>query len=135
MTQSQITKLRKKISNNMSADIKLSKAEIKKITQSGGFLGRLLGKLILKMIPAGTLLVKNIAAPLGLSAAMSGIDVLIQKSVFSSSDPQSGGNKLDDIVNVLKISNSGLNRMMEILKVLENHDILPKRILKQLKMK
>ena len=31
------------IKNNMETDIKLSKAPISKITQSGGFLGKLLG--------------------------------------------------------------------------------------------
>ena len=64
---------------------------------------------------------------------MPGIDGLIQKSLFSGSCPQSGGNKLDDIANVSKISNSGLNSMMEIIKVLEDHDILPKGITKTAK--
>ena len=37
----QKTKLRTAFENNMSTDIKLSKAEISKIIQSGGFLGSL----------------------------------------------------------------------------------------------
>ena len=45
MTTRQNTKLRNAINNNMATDIKLSKAQIKKIIQSGGFLRKLLGKL------------------------------------------------------------------------------------------
>ena len=42
----QTTKLRNAIQNKMSTDIKLYKAEISKLIQSGGFLGRLLGPLL-----------------------------------------------------------------------------------------
>ena len=45
LTTRQTTKLRNAIENNMSTDIKLSKAQISKIIQSGGFLGSLLSKL------------------------------------------------------------------------------------------
>ena len=38
----QKAKLRNAFNNNMSTDIKLSKAQITKIIQSGGFLGSLL---------------------------------------------------------------------------------------------
>ena len=47
----QTTKLRNAIENNMSTDIKLSKALISKIIQSGGFLGRLLGPLLNTRLP------------------------------------------------------------------------------------
>ena len=42
----QKTKLRNAFNNNTSTDIKLSKAQINKIIQSGGFLGSLLNKLV-----------------------------------------------------------------------------------------
>ena len=45
LTTRQNTKLRNAISNNMATDLKLSKAQIKKMIQSGGFLGKLLSKL------------------------------------------------------------------------------------------
>ena len=45
LTTRQKTKLRNAFNNNMSTDIKLSKAQISKITQSRGFLGSLLSKL------------------------------------------------------------------------------------------
>ena len=46
LTTRQTTKLRNTIENNMSTDIKLSKAQISKIIQSGGLLGKLLGSLL-----------------------------------------------------------------------------------------
>ena len=41
----QKTKLKNAFNNNMSTDLKLSKTQIFKIIQSGGFLGSLLSKL------------------------------------------------------------------------------------------
>ena len=45
LTRRQKTKLRNSFNNNVSTDLKLSKTQIFKIIQSGGFLGRLLGSL------------------------------------------------------------------------------------------
>ena len=45
LTTRQKTKLRNAFNNNTSADIKLSKAKINKIIQSGGFIGSLLSRL------------------------------------------------------------------------------------------
>ena len=45
LTTRQKTNLRNAFNNNMLADWKLSKAQISKIIQSGGFLGSLLSKL------------------------------------------------------------------------------------------
>ena len=45
LTTRQKTKLRNAFNNNTSTDLKLSKAQIFKIIQSGGFLGSLLSKL------------------------------------------------------------------------------------------
>ena len=45
LTTRQRTKLRNAFSNNMLTDLKLSKAQISKIIQSGGLLGSLLSKL------------------------------------------------------------------------------------------
>ena len=56
LTTRQETKLRNAFNNNISADIKLPKAQITKIVQSGGFLGSLISKL------AGSLM--KVAAPL-----------------------------------------------------------------------
>ena len=56
LTTRQTTKLRNAIENNMSTDIKLSKAQISKTIQSGGFLGRLLGPLLKTGLP----LIRNV---------------------------------------------------------------------------
>ena len=45
LTAGQITKLGNAFNNNMSIEIKLSKAQISKVIQSGRFLGSLLSKL------------------------------------------------------------------------------------------
>ena len=55
----------------MATDLKLSKAQIKKLIQSGGFLGKLLSKLAGPLMKLAMPLAKNILAPLALSAAMS----------------------------------------------------------------
>ena len=59
----QKTKLRNLFNNNMSNDLKLSKAQISKIIQLGGFLGRLLDPLLKTGLP----LIKNIIKPLAKS--------------------------------------------------------------------
>ena len=76
----QNTKLCNAINNNLATDIKLSKAQIKKIIQSGGFLGKLLSKLADPLMKVAMPLAKNVLAPLGLTATMSAIDGSIQKS-------------------------------------------------------
>ena len=83
LTTRQTTKLRNAINNNnnMSTDIKLSKAQIKKIIQSGGFLGKRLGPLLKTGLP----LLKSVVKPLGLlglTAASSAIDSGIQKKKY-----------------------------------------------------
>ena len=45
LTTRQDTKLRDAINNNLATDIKLRKSQIKKLIESGGFLGKLLSKL------------------------------------------------------------------------------------------
>ena len=67
-------RLRNSFNNNMSTDIKLSKAQISKTTQSGEFLGLLLSKLADPLMKVAVPLAKNILAPLGIAAAASAID-------------------------------------------------------------
>ena len=62
-----------------STDIKLSKNQLSKVIQSGGFLGNLLGKLAGPLMKVAMPLIKNVLAPLGLYAAMSAIDGSIKK--------------------------------------------------------
>ena len=88
LTTRQKTKLRNAIHNNLGTDIKLSKAQIKKLIQSGGFLGKLLSKLAGPLIKVAMPLVKNVLAPLGLTAAMSAIDGSIQKRYMIQGQPK-----------------------------------------------
>ena len=71
LTTRQTTKLRNAIENNMPTDIKLSKAQISKIIQSGGLLVSLLSKLAGPLMKIAVALTKNILGPLGTTAAAS----------------------------------------------------------------
>ena len=57
----------------------ISKDQISKIIQSGGFLGSLLSKLAGPLIKVAVPLAKNILAPLGITAAAPAIDAGVQK--------------------------------------------------------
>ena len=117
LTTRQNTKLRNAINNNLTTDIKLSKAQIKKIIQSGGFLGRLLSKLAGPLMKVALPLAKSVLAPLGLTAAMSTIDGGIQKKIHGS------GVKLI-------IEQEDMNDIMKIVETLENSGILLKGVSK-----
>ena len=116
LTTRQNTKLRNAI-NNLATDIKLSKAQIKKLIQSGGFLGKLLSKLAGPLMKVAMPLAKNVLAPLGLTAAMSAIDGSIQKKIHGS------GVKLI-------IEQEDMNDIIKIIEALENSDILLKGVTK-----
>ena len=117
LTTRQNTKLRNAINNNLATDIKLSKAQIKKLIQSGGFLGKLLSKLAGTLIKVAMPLAKNVLAPLGLTAAMSAIDGGIQKKMIGE------GIKLI-------IEQEDMNDIIKIIEALENSGILLKGVSK-----
>ena len=118
MTTKQKTKLRNAFNNNMSTDLKFSKAQISKIMQSGGsFLSKLVGPLMKVAIP----LAKNVLEPLGITAAASAIDAGIQKKKHRS------GTK------TLIISNEEMNDVMKIVQALKDSNILLKRVTKTIK--
>ena len=79
LTTRQKARLRNAFNNNMSTDLKLSKVQISKIIQSGGFLGSLLSKLAGSLVKVAISLAKNVLAPLGITAVASAIDTGIQK--------------------------------------------------------
>ena len=80
LTTRQKSKLRNAFNNNMSTDLKLSKAQISKIVLSGGFLRSLLSKIAAPLMKIAVLLAKNVLAPLEITAAASTIDAGIQKT-------------------------------------------------------
>ena len=63
----------------MATDIKLSKAQIKQLIQSGGFLDKLLSKLAGQLMKVAMPLAKNVLAPLRLTAAMSAMMEVFKK--------------------------------------------------------
>ena len=87
LTARQKTRLRNASNNNMSTDLKLSKAQTSKIIQSGGFLGPLFSKLAGLLMKVPIPLTKIFLAPLGITAAASAIAARIQKNTwFSNND-------------------------------------------------
>ena len=81
LTTRQKEKLKNALNNNKSTDIKLSKAKISKIIQSGGFLGSLLSKLAGPLMKVAIPSAKKVLAPLGITEAASAIDAGLQKMV------------------------------------------------------
>ena len=121
LTTRQKTKLRNAFDNNMSTDLKLSRAQISKIRQSGGFLGSLLSKLAGPLMKVAITLVKNVLAPLGIAAAASAIDAGIQNKIHDSG------------TTTLLISNEEMNDIMKIVQALEGSKILLKGVTKTIK--
>ena len=66
LTTIQKTKLRNAFNHNMSTDLKLARAQISTIIQSGGFLGLLLSKLAGPLMKVAIPLAKNVLVPLGI---------------------------------------------------------------------
>ena len=95
----------------MATDIKLSRAQIKKLIKSGGFLGKLLSKLACPLMKVAMPLAKNVLAPLGLTAAMSAIDGGIQKKMRGEGIR-------------LIIEDEDMNDIMKIIEALEKLGIL-----------
>ena len=117
----QKTKLRNAFNSTTSTYLKLSKAQISKIIQSGGFLGSLLSKLAGPLMKVAIPLATNVLAPLGITAAASAIDAGIQKKKHGS------GTK------TLIISNVEMNDIMKIFQALEDSHILLKGVTKTIK--
>ena len=78
LTNREVSNLRKAFANHLSTDIKISKIQLSKMIQSGGFLGRLLGPLLTTGLPLISNVIKPLAKtvliPLGLTAAASEAD-------------------------------------------------------------
>ena len=106
----------------MSTDLKLSRAQISKIIQSGEFLGSFLSKLAGPLIKLANHLAKNVLAPLASTAAASAIDAGIKKNTWY----------WNNNFNNFKWRT---NDIMKIVQALKNSNILIKGVLKQLKMK
>ena len=85
LTKRQVSSIRKAFGNNSSIDIKFSKTQLSKMIHSGGFLGKLLGRLLKTGLPLIknliTPLAKSVLIPLVLTAAGPGADAGIHKKI------------------------------------------------------
>ena len=121
LTNRQVANLRRAFAKHTSTDIKLSKTQLSKMIQSGGFLGRLLGPLLRTGFP----LIKNVIKPLAksvlillrLTAAASAADAGIHKQILGS-----GHN------TTLVISNDEMKYILKIVKSLEDSGLLLKGV-------
>ena len=118
-----LTTTKNAFNNNMSTHLKLSRAYISKIIQSGGFLGSLLSKLAGPLMKVAVPLAKNTLAPLGKTAAASAIDAGIQNKMHSSGT-----------ITVI-ISNKEMSDIMKVVQALEDSNILLKGVTATIKSK
>ena len=123
LTNRQVANIRKAFVNHSSTDIKLSKTQLSKMIQSGGFLGRLLGPLLKTGLPLMKNVIKPLAKsvliPLGLTAAASAADAGIHKKILGS-----GNNNNTALI----ISNDEMDDILKILKSLEDSGVLLKGV-------
>ena len=123
LTNRQVANIREAFAKNTSTDIKLSKTQLSKMIQSGGFLGRLLGPLLKTGLP----LMKSVIKPLAksvlialvLTAAASAADAGIHKKILGS-----GHNNNTTLI----ISNDEMDDILKIIKSLEDSGVLLKGV-------
>ena len=127
LTNRQVANIRKAFANNSLIDNKLSKNQLSKMIQLGGFLGRLLGPLLKTELPLIKNVIKPLAKsifiPLGLPAAASTADAGIPKKALGSGKPSSSHNN-----TVLIISNDEKGNIIKIVKSLEDSGLLLKGV-------
>ena len=120
LTNRQVANLRKAFANHSSADIKLSKTQLSKMIQSGGFLGRLLGPLLKTGLPLMKNVIKPLAKsvliPLGLTAAASAADSAVHEKILGSG------------TTMLIISNDEMKDSTKTLKSLKDSGLLLKGV-------
>ena len=116
LTYRQVSNLRKAFANYLWAYIKLTKLQLSKMIQSGGFLGRLLGPLLKTVLPliknVTKRLAKNVLIPLGSTTAASAVDAGIHKKILGSGNTTTliiWDDEINDIIKIEKsVEDSGL---------------------------
>ena len=122
LTTRQTIKVRNAFANNMSTDIKLSKARISKIIQSGGFLGSWLGKTISEL---GKKVVTDLAIPFARDN-LAGLVSSITSNTMNKFEKEVNGKGDVRVVKgfTLFISNEDMNDIIKIIKSLEDSRVL-----------
>ena len=110
LTNRQVSNLRQSFANYLSTDIKLSKTQLSKMIQSGGFLGRLFGPLLKTGLPLIKNLTKSLAKsvllPLGLTAAASAADAEMHKRMLKPGNTTTLIKSNDEMKDIIKIVTS-----------------------------
>ena len=123
LTNRQVGNIRKAFAKNTSTNIKLSKTQLSKMIQSGGFLGKLLGPLLKTGLPLTKNVIKPLAKslliPLVLTGAVSAADAGIHQINLGS-----GNNNNTTLI----ISNDEMDDILKIVKSLENSGVLLKGV-------
>ena len=123
LTNRQVSNLHKAFAKNTSTDIKLSKSQLSKMIQSGGFLGKFLGQLLRAGLPLMKSVIKplskSVLIPLGLAAATSAADTRIHKKILGS-----GHNNNTNLI----ISNDEMDDILKIVKSHEDSGVLLKGV-------
>ena len=124
LTNRQVANLCKAFASYSSTDIKLSKTQLSKIIQSGGFLGRLLGPLLKTELP----LIKSLIQPLakcvlillGLTAAAAAADAGIHNKILGTTTLIKSIKKMEDIIKIVQaLEKSGL-LLEEVSETIQN---------------
>ena len=123
LTNRQVENICEAFANHLSTDIILSKTQLSKMIQLGGFLGRLLGPLLKTGLPLMKSVIKPLAKsvliPLGLTAAASAADAGIHNKILGS-----GHNNNTTLI----ISNDEMDDILKIVKYLEVSGVLLKGV-------
>ena len=127
LTNTKVPRLRKTFANGSSANIKLSKTQLHKTEQSGGFLGRLSEPLLKTGLPLMKSVLKpsakSVLIPLGLTRSASATDAAVHKKMFGSG------------TTTLIISNEKINDIMKIVTSFEESGLLIKDVSETIKNK
>ena len=123
LTNRQVANLRKAFANYLSTDIKLSKTQLSKMMQSGGFLGRLFVPLLKTGLPLIKNVIKQLAKsvliPLELTTAVSAADVGIHKKILGSGRRNSSSTSSHNTTTLI-ISNNEMEDIIKIVRSLED---------------
>ena len=127
LTNTQGLKLRKTFLNDSSANIELSKTQLREKGQSEGYLQSLLGPLLKIGLPLiGNVLkpfAKSISIPSGLTAAVPAADAAIHKNMLWSG------------LTIFIILNKEMNDTVKVVKLLEESSVFIKDVRKAIKNK
>ena len=128
LTNRQVANLRRGFAKHTSTYITLSKTQLSKMIQSGGFIGRVLGPVLRKGLPLMKSVIKPLAnivlVSLGLTAAASAADAVIHETNLESSHN-----------TTLMISNNEIKDILKVVKSLEDSGILLKEVRETIKNK